>query len=423
MDKLRIGVIVYEESFPTEGGGHSYYHTLLRGINEFDFYPEIEIVNIVFYKHTLPKVSFKKPCVYIKGNYYYQKKVKRDGGKYQNNKSSFFFSRRNPLVDTALNFIKDKHNNRIEQVLKDNRIDLVYYLKSELNCINYPFIATHWDVAHKSMFAFPETSLNGSFEIREKYYQYTLAKAFLILCESETGRKELKNYYRLYEDKIKVFPIFAGSIIHENASQEEHRNVLEKFHLEEKMFFLYPAQFWVCKNHYNLIIAFKKFITEKNNQKIKLVLSGSDKGNLKYIQDLISSLNLEKQVVLIGFISNKELFTLYKNALALTMPTFLGPTNMPLLEAAHLQCAVLCSDLEGHREMLGDNALYFNPSNADDICVAMNQVLNESVRINLVKAGYNHIQNSPFNIEKSLIILNETLLEIMPKRKAWGIQF
>jgi glycosyltransferase involved in cell wall biosynthesis len=46
----------------------------------------------------------------------------------------------------------------------------------------------------------------------------------------------------------------------------------------------------------------------------------------------------------------------YKNALALVMPTYFGPTNIPPLEAFHWGCPVCYSDLPGLREQVGDAA-------------------------------------------------------------------
>jgi glycosyltransferase involved in cell wall biosynthesis len=426
MNKLRVGVIVYEDSLPTEGGGHSYYDSLLKGINDAEFHPDIEIINIVFYKSVRPSLHVKKKCIYIKGSYNYHYKVKHKTGNNRpdtNTRKPFLFSNRNPVVKLVFNYFKHKHNKGIEETLKLNKIDLIYYLKAEFYCLNYPFIATHWDIGHRSMPAFPETTLNGHFELRERYYQYTLGKAFLILCESETGREELKKFYSFYHEKIKVLPIFASSVLTEKVSKESQATILEKHGLTEQGFFIYPAQFWPGKNHFNLVLAFKKLVSEENSQNLKLVFSGSDKGNLTYIKELIKRLGLEKSVIITGFVTNKELYAFYKNAIALTMPTFLGPTNMPLLEAAQLQCPVLCSDLQGHKEMLGDNALYFEPSNAASIYSAMKQILDEGLRKRLIDAAFRDIQNSPFNIDKSLETLNKILLEVIPVRKAWGIDF
>ncbi|WP_170252671.1 glycosyltransferase family 4 protein [Adhaeribacter aerolatus] len=308
-------------------------------------------------------------------------------------------------------------------MLKDHRIDFVYYLKQQDTILNYPFIATLWDVSHKSTNGFPEHSLNKNYEIREKYYLYTLNKAFLILCESEAGATELKKYYAIYPEKIKVLPLFASNIINCQASPESEHTTLNKFNVEKEKFFIYPAQFWPHKNHYNLILAFHKLLRETGNQNLKLVLCGSDKGNFLYILDLIKSLSLTDNIIVPGFVSDESLFILYRNAIALTMPTFLGPTNIPIIEAAHLNCPVLCSDLAGHKEIMGNHALYFNPSDAEGIKAAMIQVLDQSLRSKLIESAKAHITQSPFTINNSLQVLNQIFSEVIPLRKAWGVDY
>ncbi len=293
MDKLRVGVIVYDQSNPAEGGGHSYYDMLLKGINEFDFNPEIEIINIVFYAKDIPSLHLKKPSIYIKGGYRYTESLRNKVQKITLKKNlNTFLTRKNPVIDYILTSTINDRNKKTTDILKQHKIDLLYYLKPEFKVLNYPFIATHWDVAHKSMYAFPETSLDNHFELRENYYLYTLSKAFLILCESETGSKELKKYYSLYTKKIKVVPIFGGDVLNEHATEQAEAEVLNKYELKKGKFFLYPAQFWSCKNHYHLVLAFNKLITESADKELKLLLCGSDVGNMPYIKQIIESLSL-----------------------------------------------------------------------------------------------------------------------------------
>lgn len=416
MDKLRVGIIIKKESMPTDGGRFSYQNTLTRAINEFNFHPDIEIINIIFSKK--PKQNyFIKPCIYINPGY---SSTIMDIAKRAVKNNRVNLIQRNGFINLIHKIWLNQRNKKAEAILKHHKIDLVYYVIPEANVINYPFITNHWDIAHKSMDAFPENYLNGTYEFREKYYLYTLNKAFLILCESETGAAELKSFYSLYPNKIKVLPIFAGNIIEQPVTETETERVLLKFNLKKEKFFLYPAQFWSYKNHYNLLLAFHKLVTETNDFELKLFLCGSDMGNFTYIKETIDKLSLKDKVILPGFISNEELSVLYKNAIALTMPTFLGPTNMPLIEAAHLKCAVLCSDLEGHKEILENHALYFEPSDFNAIYEAMKVIMDKSFRSNLVDACYNHIQHSPFNIKNSLEVLNKILLEAIPKRKVWG---
>ena len=103
------------------------------------------------------------------------------------------------------------------------------------------------------------------------------------------------------------------------------------------------------------------------------------------------------------------------------MPTYLGPTNIPLLEAAELHCPVLCSDLEGHREILHEAALYFDPASAIEIKQCMQLVKdNGNMRKKLIEAAAQRVAASAFSIHKSLQLLEKVLIHAKPIRKTWG---
>lgn len=421
MNKLRVGLMVKQYLTPTEGGGFSYHETLLQGINNHVFHEDIEIVNIILYKGKKPQVNLSKPCIFIKTGL--GSSLKDTVKQIVPQKKTTTFTTRNPLVNYFYTMVVARQNRKVEQLLRDENIDLVYYLKPELHVLNYPFIITHWDVAHKSMDAFPETTMHKNYEVRERYYLYQLNKAFAILCESQTGARELLKYYTLYENKVKVLPMFASNLIHLQVSSSDQQQILEKFQLTSNKFFLYPAQFWSCKNHYNLVLAFAALVKEVNDPALKLMLCGSDMGNLAYIKQVVASLSLTDRIILPGFVSNQELAAFYQHAICLTMPTFLGPTNIPLMEAAHFKCPVLCSNLEGHKEIMGDAAIYCDPLQVDEIKDGMRRFLDNSTQEDFRDRAYTHILNSPFNLAKSLDELNTILLETRSKRKAWGIDY
>ena len=185
--------------------------------------------------------------------------------------------------------------------------------------------------------------------------------------------------------------------------------------MEKGKFFFYPAQFWSHKNHYNLLLAFKEF--SKLYPSVKLVLSGSDKGNLPYIKEVIDELTLDDAVCYAGFAEMEEVYTFYKNSIALIMPTFLGPTNLPLLEAAMLGTPVIASDLKGHKELLGNYAAYIDPADHRSIFVAMVEILqrNVSTRIPYI--------NTRFTLEACLVAIEEILPKLVPYRRAFGYNF
>ncbi|MBP7554221.1 MAG: glycosyltransferase, partial [Spirochaetes bacterium] len=195
------------------------------------------------------------------------------------------------------------------------------------------------------------------------------------------------------------------------------KEILIKYSLEKEKYFFYPAQFWTHKNHYNLIISFIEFL--KIHPNYKLVFTGSDKGNLNYLKNIINENDMENKVLILGFVEKDALYSLYKNASALIMPTFLGPTNMPLIEALELECPVLCSDFEGHREILENCALYFNPANTDEIYEKMIDIINPDFRQKMKILLEKRIENNLFTIDNAIKAIENNLLEIISIRNCW----
>ena len=114
-----------------------------------------------------------------------------------------------------------------------------------------------------------------------------------------------------------------------------------------------------------------------------------EKNSGKKIKNYIQDMGLIKQVYKLKYVENIELVALYRNAIALVMPTYLGPTNIPQLEAFALGCPVLTSNIYGIPEQVSDAAILFDPDNVNDIAEKIKLVWNDkSIRMNLIKKGY-----------------------------------
>ena len=198
-------------------------------------------------------------------------------------------------------------------------------------------------------------------------------------------------------NKIGILPMY-GNIYKNYTGSLEIENILNKLNFLKYNFLFYPAQFWAHKNHYNLLLALHKLNNEGNDYKI--VFTGSDKGNLNYVKNLVVELELENNVLFLGFISNDEIQYLYKNAFALIMPTFLGPTNMPIIEAMQNNCLVICSNLDGHIEQTNGHAYYFKPQNYNDIASKIKLAFTDS---NIIK---DQMVNNAYQYSKSITIEN-----------------
>lgn len=301
--------------------------------------------------------------------------------------------------------------------LKKLGLQVIYYLHQG-DCLdsNFPFIATNWDIGHRSTYAFPELiSKGGAFETREKFYRTVLPKALMVFCESRAGIEEVAKYTNIGEHKLRIFPMFGGSVTQQNITEEDSRKVLTKYGLKKGEYFFYPAQFWAHKNHRNLILSFSK--VHDMFPDLKLVLSGSDKGNRPYIEHIITESGLNNKVIFLGFVPIEELYCMYKYAAALVMASHFGPTNMPPIEAMTIGCPVACSDLEGHREILGDAACYFDSYDRDSMTKAMIDIFEhqEEYRMKILE----RYSETNYTEEKSMKILDNLLKEVVEIRNNW----
>jgi len=268
-------------------------------------------------------------------------------------------------------------------------IDLVYFLHPSslaLDLINHNYIITVWDLCHRDQPEFPEVNFNREFELRELFYSRSLKKAVAILTDSEFGKLNIIRRYTVNPERVYV-ALFYPSI---NVFNGTYICIKTKYQIEGEYIY-YPAQVWAHKNHVYIIDA----LSILKNQGIKLfaVFSGSDKVNLNYVLNYAEKMGVRELIRYIGFAPNEEIYSLYKNAIALVMPTYFGPTNIPPLEAFAVGTPVIYSDLPGLRDQVGDAALLCDLKNPNSLAEHLKALLNNTaLRNELVIKGKKRLE-------------------------------
>jgi len=252
----------------------------------------------------------------------------------------------------------------IEKHLLNDKIDLVYFLSPSLvsqGLSNIPYIFTLWDLGHLDILEFPEVSYDRQFESRELVYTKSLKKAFKVIVDSNYGKKYAINKYNLDEKRIEVLK-FLPNI--RTIESNKNIDIKEKYNLKNDYIF-YPAQFWAHKNHIYILKAIK--ILKEKDIFVDVIFSGSDKGNLNYILEKTKEFGVNELIHYIGFAPNEEIPHLYKQSLTLVMPTYLGPTNIPPLEAFAYETPVCYSDTPFFREQVGDAVFYMDLKDSNSL--------------------------------------------------------
>lgn len=221
--------------------------------------------------------------------------------------------------------------------------------------------------------------------------------ATTVLVDSQLGKIQVIESYlrgRKRRPLIQVLP-FAFSK-HITETQEEYVETPDKY-------IFYPAQFWQHKNHLNLLGAVN--LLKKDISDIHLILVGSQKNSLNMVKKYIRENELESFVTILNFVSREKLVYLYKHAIAMIMPSYFGPTNIPPLEAMALGCPVAVSNNYAMGEQVGDAGLLFNPDSPEEIADCISRLWNDSrLREKMKKKGYQQIAKwQPEDFEKKLI--------------------
>ena len=329
------------------------------------------------------------------------------------------------MVATAVRLVRPPSDPQIrwsaqmDSLIRKQQIDVVWFLGQGGASVSVPYIATVWDLAHRSRPYFPEVSSTGwDWKRREQAFSSILPRASFILTGTNVGKSEIVHYYMVNPENVIVVPFPAPAF-----ATEDHGHAIldirERYGIRSD-FLIYPAQFWPHKNHVNILIALA--LLKRRGIVIEMVFTGSDKGNAAHVFEKINELGLHDQVHVIGFASREELRALYSKALALTFASFFGPDNIPPLEAFALGCPVIASRISGAEEQLGDGALFFDPTDPEELVSAILTISqDQQLRARMVQKGAEiaKTRTPQAYVEQVCKILDK----FAPIRRCWGHEY
>lgn len=314
-------------------------------------------------------------------------------------------------------------SNSYEDFLERRGIDLVFFAGPTrffryLERLNYIF--TVWDLCHRDDPEFPEVRNDREFEHRDAMYSDALIKAVAVLVDSDLGKCNVVRRYGVDAARVHVMPFSpaVGTQISETEYQAGFIDIKSRYGLDSDYIF-YPAQFWAHKNHVYLLHGLK--ILETNHGiRLAVVFAGSDRdGNIEYVKQVAREIGLSDRLRFSGFVPNEEIPYLYKQSVALVMPSYFGPTNLPPLEAFSLGVPVLYPDKPGLKEQVGDAALLMDLHDPASMARHLANLLAEpELRNTLVARGREKL--GELSTEGQILCLANILGDFQVRRACWA---
>lgn len=279
-----------------------------------------------------------------------------------------------------------KARSSFERRLTRDGIDVVHFTstsKRHLLLYQLPFTITIFDGCHRDAPEFPEVRAFGEFERREILFGLASTKAAVVIVNAEELIEDLCRRYAMERARAVCIPFSPSAYVAGcESSAAEDAAVLAKYGLKPGYLF-YPAQFWPHKNHVTLLAALS--LLRQQGLVRSLVLCGSDRGGRERIEAAIAAHGLSDQVKIIGFVESAELSALYRGALAMVMPSYFGPTNLPPLEAWTVGTPVIYP--KAFQAQAGDAAILFDYDDPRSLADAIASLDVAGTRERLQRAG------------------------------------
>ncbi len=271
----------------------------------------------------------------------------------------------------------------VKKDLKRLGVDLYHGLSHEIPIgiqhTGIPAIVTIHDLIHER---YPDQYKAIDRRIYTRKYKNACRHSARIIATSQQTLQDLVNMYGVDGNKIDVCYQSCSPLFARVASEEEKRQVRERYQLPER-FLLSVGTIIERKNLLNVCKALYLLRDEKLPP---LLVIGKGKGKYnQQVRDFITQFNLGHRIRFLsedpqaatikGWLSTEDLSVIYQLGSAMLYPSSFEGFGMPVMEALWAGLPVITSNQSCLPEVGGDAALYVNPLEAEDIADAIRKVI------------------------------------------------
>lgn len=284
---------------------------------------------------------------------------------------------------------------KLPKILNELNLDLVHFPHFNVPIFYQgKFVVTIHDLIHQHFQMRRATTLDPlTYKIKQIGYRTVfkgaISRALKILVPSNYVKNLLVDEWKVEDERVVVTHEAVDdkllSIV-SSLSKKESAKVLDKFNIK-RPFIFYIGNAHPHKNVEGLIRVFGE-LREKYSS-LSLVLSGHD----HYFWERIKNENPNPGIIYTGYVDDRQLVTLYRQAACFVLSSFEEGFGIPLLEAFACGCPVVSSNAGSLPEVGGDAAIYFDPHDVRDMGNKIERVLNDkNLRNELMGKGQKRVK-------------------------------
>ncbi len=257
----------------------------------------------------------------------------------------------------------------LQRLFQSHRINVVFESAQFFGWrLALPAIAWIPDFQHKAL---PHLFSRRAWWKREIGFRAQVMGGRAIMLSSEDARHACEQHYPSTHGHTRTvhFAVPPGARI----PYSEARAVADSYGLPEHYFFM-PNQFWRHKNH-GLVLDALMILRDRGRQ---IVVAASGKqtdprapGYFATLKHRLEQGGLQNEFRLLGMVPYAHLASLMRASTAMLNPSLFEGWSTTVEEAKAMGSPVLLSDLDVHREQMGEDAIYFERHSAQSLADAL----------------------------------------------------
>ncbi len=241
---------------------------------------------------------------------------------------------------------------------------------------------------------------------------YAAKKSDRIITVSEFSKRDITDTYRIPENKISVvYNAVSSEFVRMGEDELNKTDVRSKYGIGNSEFIICVGNLQPRKNIPRLVNAYLEYLKDKPEKPMKLVIAG--KKAWLYDESSNAALKDQENIIMTGYVEREDLISLYNLAKGFIYPSVFEGFGIPPLEALACGARVAVSDIPVMHEVIGEQAIYFDPYDVLSIKNAFNLLGDENDRVPINSYEY----NIKFSWESSAKKLSQVYKDISRKNK------
>jgi len=278
----------------------------------------------------------------------------------------------------------------MRKVFRQSNLDLVHIPHFNVPILyERPFVVTIHDLLWHQVKGPNVTTLSPlMYSIKHLAYRFVVHCALYnsanILVPSNWVKIQILHHSKVSPSKIKVTYEGIEEIFSSKTKTIDLKSAISDLDFSLP-FIVYTGSAYPHKNVRLLIKAIKKI---NQQTRLQLVLVGSRSVFLSNLKLFISQEQIASKVIFAGFLSDKQLISLYRQAKILVHPSISEGFGLTGLEAMAVGLPVLASKAGSLPEIYSDAATYFDPTDLDGLTGKIRTLLTDKqLRQKLITKG------------------------------------